>query len=284
MTRKPEVTAKRKRAGVMGWPVKHSLSPRVHGFWLKKYGIDGDYAALPVPPEKLREELESLAARGYSGVNLTVPHKETALTCVDELEPLAQRIGAVNTITARADGSLLGRNTDVYGFAQNLLAAGFRSEKKPATLLGAGGAARAGLAALLEMGFDDVRILNRTRKRAEALAEEFAPGKIKAFDWGDARALEGACLLANATSLGLEGQPALQIALDALPVEAWVTDMVYAPLQTELLKQASRRGNRTVDGLGMLLHQARPAFAAFFGVDPEVTDELREFVLGGASC
>jgi shikimate dehydrogenase len=284
MTWKPEGMARRKRAGVIGWPVEHSLSPRIHGFWLKKYGIDGDYAALPVPPEKLRGELKSLAERGYSGVNLTAPHKETALSCVDELEPLARRIGAVNTITVRADGSLLGRNTDVYGFTQNLLMAGFHVEKKPTTLLGAGGAARAGLAALLAMGFDDIRILNRTRKRAEALAEEFAPDKIKAFDWGDARALEGAGLLANATSLGLEGQPELQIALDALPAEAWVTDMVYAPLRTELLKQASRRGNKTVDGLGMLLHQARPAFAAFFSVDPEVTDELREFVLEDAIC
>lgn len=267
-----------KKAGVMGWPVEHSLSPRLHGFWLKKYRIDGGYLALPTPPEHLREQLKTLAAHGFSGVNLTVPHKEAALAVVDEVEPLAQRIGAINTVVARADGSLLGRNTDAFGFTQNLLAAGLEPQKS-ATLLGAGGAARAAIVALLDMGFSDIRLVNRTWGKAEKLAAEFAPERITAFGWNDPRALEGSSLLANATTLGLKGQSPLEIALDALPREAWVTDMVYAPLETDLLKRAAARGNKTVDGLGMLLHQARPAFHAFFGVDPDVTSDLRDYVL-----
>jgi len=268
----------------MGWPVAHSLSPRLHGFWLKKYGISGTYAALPVKPEQLREELKFLSDKGFCGVNLTVPHKESALALVDEVEPLARSIGAINTIVVREDGSLLGRNTDAYGFTQNLLAAGFKPSKQSATLLGAGGAARAGLAALLAMGFSDIRIVNRTRDKAEKLAAEFAPDKIHVFDWDDPDALAASDLLVNATSLGLKGQPPLEITLDALPRAAWVTDMVYVPLQTDLLQRAAQRGHRTVDGLGMLLHQARPAFAAFFGKDPEVTEELRAYVLGAVPC
>ena len=267
----------------MGWPVGHSLSPRLHGYWLKRYGIDGDYEALPVEPETLSAALKALAKRNFQGVNLTVPHKEAAMEIVDEIEPLARRIGAINTVIVRADGTLYGRNTDAYGFAQNLLAAGFKPGKT-ATLLGAGGAARAGIAALLDMGFTDIRIVNRTREKAEKLAAEFAPEKIRAFDWNDSKALEDTELLANATSLGLKGQPPLELVLSALPREAWVTDMVYAPLQTDLLKRAAAQGCKTVDGLGMLLHQARPAFAEFFGTDPEVTPELRTYVMEGLSC
>jgi shikimate dehydrogenase len=268
-------------AGVMGWPVEHSLSPKLHGYWLKKYGIEGDYRVLPVQPENLSQELKGLAGKGFRGVNLTVPHKEAALECVDDIEPLAKRIGAINTVVVRTDGSLFGRNTDAYGFTQNLLATGFKVSSRSATLLGAGGAARAGLAALLDMGFDDIRIVNRTRPKADVLAAEFAPDKIKSFAWHDPCALEGSGLLVNSTSLGLKGQPPLEFALDSLPTEAWVTDMVYVPLQTDLLKEAEARGHRTVDGLGMLLHQARPAFQAFFGKDPEVTLELRAYVLRG---
>jgi shikimate dehydrogenase len=275
------MTTSFKKAGVMGWPIEHSMSPRLHTFWLKKYRIEGDYVALAVPPEKLREELKALADKGFSGVNLTVPHKEAALACVDEIEPDAKRIGAINTIVVREGGKLLGRNTDVYGFMQNLLAAGFRREAKAATLLGAGGAARAGAAGLLAMGFTDIRIMNRTRGKAQMIAKDFAPDKIRAFDWGDAEALEDSELLVNATSLGMKSQPRLDLALDMLPQHAWVTDMVYVPLHTDLLKRARARGNRTVDGLGMLLHQARPAFEAFFGKDPEVTGELRGHLLPG---
>lgn len=270
-----------KIAGVMGWPIEHSLSPRLHGFWLKHYGIAGEYRALAVRPDDLRGELEMLAAKGLAGVNLTVPHKELAMSMVDELEPLAKRVGATNTVVVQRNGKLLGRNTDVYGFSQNLLSAGFKPVSKIATLLGAGGAARAGLVALLDMGFTDIRIVNRTHAKAEKLAEEFGADKIKVHDWNDPKALVGSELLANATSLGLKGQPPLDLALDALPPNAWVTDMVYAPLETDLLKRAAARGNKTVDGLGMLLHQAKPAFAAFFGVEPAVTVELRAHVLGG---
>ncbi len=269
-----------KHAGVMGWPVAHSLSPRLHTHWLHHYKIDGDYVALEVEPDRLRVELKSLAAKGFAGVNLTVPHKEAALSIVDEIEPLAARIGAINTVIVRHDGSLLGRNTDAFGFTENLVMAGFVPQLKSATLLGAGGAARAGLVALLDMGMTDIRIINRSRDKAEKLAMDFAPDKIRVFDWDHPRALEDSGLLVNATSLGLKGQPLLEISLDYLPTEAWVTDMVYVPLQTGLLKQAAERGNKTVDGLGMLLHQARPAFSAFFGVDPEVTPHLRAHVLG----
>lgn len=272
----------KKIAGVMGWPVEHSLSPRLHGYWLKHYNSEGEYRALPVRPENLREELKALSDKGFSGVNLTVPHKEAALQMVDEVEALAQRIGAINTVVVRQDGSLYGRNTDAYGFHHNLMEAGFKKTAEAATLLGAGGAARAGLAALLDMGFRDIRLVNRTRDKAEKLAAEFGTDKITAYAWNDPRALEGSGLLANATSLGLKGQPPLEINLEALPLQAWVTDMVYVPLQTGLLQQAAARGNKTVDGLGMLLHQARPAFQAFFGIDPEVTPELRAHVLGEA--
>jgi shikimate dehydrogenase len=223
--------------------------------------------------------LKSLAEQGFSGVNLTVPHKEAALMIVDEVEPLAQRIGAINLVLVQKDGTLLGRNTDAYGFTQNLMTGDFKPFSSSVTLLGAGGAARAALAALLDMGFDDIRIMNRTRDKAAALAKEFAPDKITDFAWGDPAALKGACLLANATSLGLTGQPPLVLNLDGLPPWAWVTDMVYAPLETALLKAAKVRRNQTIDGLGMLLHQARPSFAAFFGQDPDVTDDVRAHVL-----
>jgi shikimate dehydrogenase len=266
-------------AGVMGWPVEHSLSPRVHQFWLSTYNITGNYIKLAVKPERLAIELRALAEKGFCGVNLTVPHKEAAFSIVDRLDALARRIGAINTVIVREDGRLEGRNTDAFGFAENLNTAGFKPAG-PAVILGAGGAARAATAALLEMGVTDIRIVNRTREHAEKLAGNFGLDTPR-HEWGDAKALEGAQLLINATSLGLAGQPPLEITLDALPTGAWVTDMVYAPLETDLLKRGKARGNKTVDGLGMLLHQARPAFSAFFGRDPAVTDALRSYVLEG---
>lgn len=268
-------------AAVLGWPIEHSLSPRLHGYWLQHYGMAGSYVAMAVEPARLGETLKSLHSKGMAGVNLTVPHKEAALSFVDEIEPLARRVGAINTVVVRADGTLYGRNTDVYGFSQNLISAGFKPSGPAATLIGAGGASRAGLAALIDMGFTDIRLINRTRDKAEKMAGDFGEKNIRVFDFGDAAALDGSCLLANATSLGLKGQPPLDIALDALPTAAWVTDMVYVPLETEFLRRARERGNKTVDGLGMLLHQARPAFQAFFGRDPEVTAALREMVLKG---
>jgi len=296
-----------KKAALLGWPVEHSLSPRLHGYWLKQYGINGSYQALAVKPDDLAETLRKLAKEGYVGVNLTVPHKEHALSIVDRMDENAKRIGAVNTIIMNAglmntDGDLEGRNTDAFGFAQNLLEGGYKMEaERPIAVLGAGGAARAVIAALQDMGAREIHLINRTLEKAEALAQEFsvmeqahfiAPNekmaeavrhmhRVHAYGWGDFGALENAGLLVNATSLGMKGQPPLDVPLDLLPKDAFVTDIVYAPLETDLLKRAKQRGNRTIDGLGMLLHQARPAFEAFFGKDPEVTHDLRAHILDG---
>lgn len=266
-----------KKAGVMGWPVEHSLSPRLHGYWLAQHKIAGSYERLPVPPQDIRSAIKGLAEQGFVGANLTVPHKELAVPLMDRVEPLAQRIGAVNTVLVHPDGTLEGRNTDAYGFMQNLLTAGFKPQGI-AVILGAGGAARAAVAALQDQGVSAIRIVNRTAARAEELARHFG-GNVSVHGWDEPRALRDAALLVNATSLGLKGQPPLEIDLDPLPPNATVTDMVYAPLMTDLLMRAQQRGNPVVDGLGMLLHQARPAFAAFFGVDPCVTPELRDYVL-----
>jgi shikimate dehydrogenase len=267
------------RAGLLGWPVAHSLSPRLHHYWLRQYVIDGSYDALPVEPGHLAAAFEDLKQKGFAGVNLTVPHKEDAVSFMRTLDADAKRVGAVNTILFRADHTMEGRNTDAYGFSENLRAAGVSAKGKTVVLLGAGGAARAALAALGYMGVARIRLMNRTKARAEQLAEAFSDVPIAVHNWGDAAALESAALLVNATSLGLKGQPPLELSLDSLPREAAVTDMVYVPLETELLKRARLRGHKTVDGLGMLLHQARPAFAAFFGKDPDVTDDLRRYVL-----
>ena len=270
------------KAGVMGWPVGHSLSPRLHGFWLKLYGIDGAYDALPVKPEDLATVLRALPAQDLRGVNLTLPHKEAACALVDRLEPEARRIGAVNLVTVDAEGRLEGRNTDAYGFAQNLLTSGYTPKGGVAMVLGAGGAARAVIAALSDMRLSEIRLVNRTIERAEKLAREFATPscKIMALDPGNAASQLKDCeLLVNTTSLGMKGQPALDFSLETLPFSAAVTDIVYTPLETDLLRRARERGHLAIDGLGMLLHQARPAFLAFFGRDPEVTEELRRYVL-----
>jgi shikimate dehydrogenase len=264
----------------MGWPVEHSRSPLLHGFWLKEHKIDGEYVLLPVRPEELARSLRDLAARGFAGCNLTIPHKETALAIVDEVDATAARIGAVNTVIVRPDGALEGRNTDAFGFRENLHAAqpGWHAGAGPAVVLGAGGAARAVVAALLDDGAREIRLVNRSRDRAATLAAALG-GPIEVVDWARrAAALAGAALLVNTTSLGQTGEPSLDLALDALPKEALVNDIVYVPLETPLLSAARRRGNPTVDGLGMLLHQARPAFAAWFGVTPEVTPALRQSV------
>jgi shikimate dehydrogenase len=271
--------SKSAKAGVMGWPVAHSLSPRLHGYWLKRGGIEGSYEALAVEPRNLEKALRDLPAKGFRGVNLTVPHKEKALGIMDKLDPVAARTGAVNTVIVHADGRLEGRNTDAFGFAQNLAAAGIPMKDKIAVMLGAGGAARAAAVALQDMGVRRINIVNRTPAHAETLARDLG-GEIDLFAWNDyAAAFKDAALLVNATSLGLQGQPPLAIELDGLPPDAAVNDLVYAPLETKLLREARQRGHKTVDGLGMLLHQARPAFAAFFGKDPEVTEELRDYVL-----
>ena len=269
----------------MGWPIGHSLSPRLHGFWLRHYGIAGSYTALPVRPEDLESALRGLKARGFRGVNLTVPHKVAACGIVDTLDEAARRIGAANTIVVKGDGTLQGFNTDAYGFAANLAAGGFRPAGGTAFVIGAGGACRAVLVALQDRGMRGLTLVNRTRATAEALAAELGTAScpIAVADWGTAPAALGeADLLVNTTSLGMTGQPPLDFPLEALAPHATVTDIVYAPLETDLLRRARARGLVVIDGLGMLLHQARPAFHAFFGVDPEVTPALRAYVLEGA--
>lgn len=272
-------------AGVMGWPIGHSLSPRLHGYWLQHYGIDGAYVPLAVAPERLERALRALPALGFQGVNLTIPHKEQALAMVDEATPSARRIGAVNTVVIDGDGRLQGDNTDGFGFLASLAAScpGWRADAGPAVLLGAGGAARAIAMALLDAGAPELRLANRSGERARALADEIGQ-RVQAIRWPERdQALDGAALLVNTTSLGMTDQPPLEITLDALPPDALVTDVVYAPLETPLLAAARTRRQPVVDGLGMLLHQARPGFRAWFGRDPLVTDELRRVVLAGAS-
>ncbi len=267
-------------AGVVGWPVGHSLSPRLHGFWLDHHGIDGAYLPLAVAPQHFEAALRGLGDVGFRGVNVTIPHKQAALALCDEAAPLATRIGAVNTLVFE-DGRLKGSNTDAFGFLENLRQGvpAWDPAAGPALILGAGGAARAVAVALLDAGAPELRLANRTAARAEALAEELG-GQVTAVPW-EARgaALRDLALLANTTSLGMTGQPPLDLDLDPLPTGAVVTDIVYAPLETDLLARARARGNPAVDGLGMLLHQARPGFEAWFGVAPEVTAELRSFVL-----
>jgi len=267
-------------AGVMGWPVAHSRSPRLHGYWLDHCGVDGAYVPFAVAPDDLARALDALPALGVAGVNLTVPHKEAALGRMASLSETARRIGAVNTVIVAEDGSLAGDNTDAFGFIENLRAGApdWRAEAGPAVVLGAGGAARAVAVALQDTGAPEIRIVNRTPARAERLASDLG-APLVARPWDDLdRALADARLLVNATTLGMTGGPAPVIDLAPLPAGAVVNDIVYVPRVTALLAAAAGRGLATVDGLGMLLHQARPGFRAWFGVDPEVTPELRAFV------
>ncbi len=274
------VTGKAMVAGVVGWPVSHSRSPVLHGHWLKRHGIDGAYVPLPVPPQHLPAALRALPALGFRGVNVTVPHKMAALAICDEVDALARRIGAVNTIRVADNDRLVGSNTDGFGLTENLhLNSHWKPSDGIAVIIGAGGAARAACVALMDSGVPGLRIVNRTAERATALAEELGDN-AEAVVWGDrASALAGAALLVNTTSLGLQDQPPLDLPLDALPRDALVNDIVYAPLETPLLAAARAAGNPVVDGLGMLLHQARPGFEAWFGVPPEVDDDLRQAVL-----
>ena len=269
-----------KRAGVMGWPVDHSRSPALHTFWMKQHGINGSYVRLPVEPANLGIALKDLVRDGFAGCNLTVPHKELAMSIVDKISDDGRRIGAVNTIFVQPDGRLHATNSDAYGFMENLKtgapAADFRAG--PALVLGAGGAARAVCVALQDAGVPEIRIANRTFERAAELAR--AVGKpAKPLNWNDRNALGDIALLVNTTTLGMKNQPPLDINLDTLPTTAIVNDIVYVPLETALLKNARARGNVCVDGIGMLLYQGQVGFEGWFGVRPEVTPALREHVL-----
>ena len=271
-------------AGIMGWPVAHSRSPVLHGFWLHETGVDGAYLPLPVRPEHIEQALRALPILGFRGCNLTIPHKQAALSVVDRVEPLARRIGAVNTIAVGLDGTLEGHNTDAFGFRESLRDAvpDWKATAGPVAILGAGGAARAVVAALADAGATEIRIVNRTLARAEAIAGDLATPntRITTHTWKEVgAALQHAGLLVNATSLGMAGEPALTLDLAPLPPSTPVVDIVYVPLETDLLAAARRRGHPVVDGLGMLLHQGRPGFEAWFGTPVGVTHELRAAIL-----
>jgi shikimate dehydrogenase len=268
-------------AGVLGHPVAHSRSPRVHRHWLRRYGLPGHYVPLDVVPDDLEEVLRAMPRMGFVGANVTIPHKETALRLCDLVTDRAALVGAVNTLIFREDGRIHGDNTDGYGFLASIrqTAPDWQPKAGPAVVFGAGGASRAVLVALLEAGVPEIRLSNRSRPRAEALRSEFG-ARIKVHDWVKAgQTLEGAVTVVNATSLGMTGHTAFRVPLDALEPGALVTDLVYQPLETDLLAQARARGCITVDGLGMLLHQAVPGFERWFGHRPEVDGELREAVL-----
>ncbi|MEO1492460.1 MAG: shikimate dehydrogenase [Pseudomonadota bacterium] len=272
-------------AGVCGHPIAQSKSPRLFRHWLDVFGIEGHYAPLLVEPSGFDTAIRGVQAAGYRGVNCTLPHKEAALATADEVSDAARDIGAANTLTFLPDGRIHADNTDAFGFIENMRAGAphWDAATGPAVMIGAGGAARAGVFALIEAGAPEIRITNRTGEKAEMLARHFAgKGLIVVVDWADrADALDGAATIANSTSLGMVGNPPLDISLDAAPRTALVTDMVYNPLTTPLLAAAQARGMPTVDGLGMLLHQARPGFHRWFGRDPQVTDALRAACLGG---
>lgn len=266
-------------AGVVGWPVSHSLSPRLHEFWLKQYGISGAFVPLAIRREDFSRALGGLVTAGFAGVNVTVPHKEAAFAIAHTLDARARAAGAVNLLVFE-NGAYVGRNTDADGLAASLKEAlGDTLSGKAAVMLGAGGAARAGIIALDALGMRTVRVLARSPAKAESMAASLRPfvtATISVFAWEKWReAADGVGLLLNTTSAGMKGQNMLDLPLDPLPKTAAVCDIVYNPLETDLLKRARERGQPTVDGLGMLLHQAVPAFEAFFGVRPEVTTELR---------
>ncbi|MDF1737000.1 MAG: shikimate dehydrogenase [Minwuia sp.] len=268
-------------AAVLGWPVAHSLSPRLHGFWLQEQGLAGTYLGLPIAPEAFEPTVRGLAAAGFRGANVTVPHKLAALRLADVLDDAARAIGAVNTLVFQPDGQILGRNTDAYGFMANLQQAGVDPQVGPALVIGAGGAARAAVHALLSAGCPRLYLTNRTAATAYGLAESMADDRIHVLSFNCLEKLpDDIVLLGNTTSLGMAGKGRLALDLAGLPDTAWVHDIVYVPLETPLLQAARQRGLRTVDGLGMLLHQAVPAFRAFYGREVQVTDALRAHVLG----
>jgi shikimate dehydrogenase len=264
-------------AAVMGWPISQTRSPALHNFWFAQHGLAGTYVPLAIPPERLERALRALPALNFSGCNLTIPLKQDAMKIVDEVDITAKKIGAMSCVIVRADGSLTGTNNDWYGFTHNILdfVPDWRADAGPVAVMGAGGGARAVVYGLMERGAREIRLCNRTLARAQTLAKEFA-GPIHVLPW-DARhdAIEGCAMLVNATSQGMIGQAALDLGLDKLPKSALVNDIIYIPRETPLIVAARKRGNRTVTGLGMLLHQGIPAWKAWFGIEPKVTRELR---------
>ncbi|MEX2454410.1 MAG: shikimate dehydrogenase [Rhodospirillaceae bacterium] len=265
-------------AGVMGWPVMHSRSPLMHNYWMNQQGLAGTYVPLAIRPGAIGPALRALHPLGFAGCNLTIPHKLEAMTVVDEVDDVARAIGAISCVAVREDGSLFGTNNDWLGFLGNLKQQepGWRADAGPIAVIGAGGGGRAVCHALLHDGATEIRLVNRTPEKAAAIADEFG-GAIRTVPW-DRRhdALDGVVLAVNVTSQGMDGQPALDLRLDRLPGSALAADIIYTPLETPFLAAARARGNRTVNGLGMLLHQGPPAWKLWFGIEPVVTAELRQ--------
>src|SRR5438552_1488810 len=264
-------------AGVMGWPVMHSRSPLLHNYWFQQHNLAGTYVPLAIAPAGLNAALRALYPLGFAGCNLTLPHKQEAMNCVDEVDVVAKSIGAISCVVVRPDGSLAGTNNDCYGFIQSIRQEqpGWRADAGTSVVVGAGGGARAVCYALAETGVKAIRLVNRTFERAKKIAEDFA-GPIKALPWEQRHdALEDAAIVVNTTSQGMLGQSPLDLKLDKLPPRALAVDIIYIPLETAFLRAARERGNPTINGLGMLLHQGRPAWRAWFGIEPAVTPELR---------
>ena len=264
-------------AGVMGWPVMHSRSPLMHNYWLAQQGLSGSYVFLEIRPDRLDAALRALHPLRFSGCNLTIPHKLKAMAIVDEVDDVAKKIGAISCVVVREDGSLFGTNNDWLGFIGNLKQQpGWRADAGPVAIIGAGGGGRAVCYALLREGATEIRLVNRTREKAERIAAEFG-GPIRVLPWEDRHdALNGVAMAVNVTSQGMVGEAALDLRLDRLPKSAIAADIIYTPLETPFLAAARMRGNRTVNGLGMLIHQGPPAWKLWFGIEPAVTDELRE--------
>lgn len=270
-----------KRACVIGWPIAHSRSPLIHGHWLQRYRIDGSYTKEAVTPEEVQEFLRDLGERGFAGCNVTVPHKEVAFALADVVHDSARAVGAANTLWLEG-GRLHAANTDTYGFMTHLAheAPGWQTGDRPLLLLGAGGAARAIAYGFLEAGTREIMIANRTRERAEALAAHFGGDRLRVVDWAARSfAAREAGVIVNTTTIGMKGEGSLDLDLAGAPKSCVVADIVYVPLETELLADARRHGLKAVDGLGMLLHQAVPGFEKWFGVRPEVTTELRGIIV-----
>jgi shikimate dehydrogenase len=267
-------------AGVMGQPVMHSRSPMLHNYWFAQQGMAGTYVPLAIKPEGLAAALRALQPLGFSGCNLTIPHKQEAMKIVDEVDAAARKIGAISCVTVRADGTLLGSNNDAFGFIRNVREAqpAWRADAGPIVVIGAGGGSRAVCYGLMLEGAKEIRLVNRNFERAQGIAQDFG-SPTKAYPWEQRHdLLEGAAMVVNTTSQGMVGQTPLDIALDKLPTTALAADIVYIPLETPFLTAARLRGNPTVNGLGMLLHQGPLAWKAWFGIEPAVTAELRALV------
>lgn len=273
-------------AAVMGWPVMHSLSPLMHNTWMEQEGLKGTYVPLAIEPGTLEPALRALHPLGFAGCNLTIPHKLDAMDIIDEVDDVARKIGAMSCVVVREDGTLFGTNNDWLGFVGNLkqFFPDFRADTGPVTVIGAGGGGRAVCYAMLDQGAPEIRLVNRTPEEPARIAAEFG-GPITPVAWADRHdALEGAVMVVNATSQGMKGEPALEIGLDNLPVSALAVDIIYTPLETPFLAAARMRGNPTLNGLGMLLHQGPAAWKRWFGIEPAITDALRkrmEQALGG---